>query len=135
MKKFLILFLFWCAPAFANDIICHDKGKITEKHYSISIDKFNLPDGQGGWLIPSNCLEVSREKFNAITSDDKVDPSIIGSGDEKIVKKSVEELAAEQKAKDDAKKAKDDARQAVIDDLKKTGLKDETIDFILNTRR
>lgn len=51
--------------------------------------------------------------------------------DDKIVAKSVLELAAEKQVKDDAVRIAQEKRQAVIDDLKKLGLKDETITFLI----
>lgn len=101
------------------EYIQYDKdGKIVNKWYSADP---SVVEGK------ANVLQVTRDAFNAL-------------GEFSVVKdgKLTEMNLAEKSALATAKQAEVDLaiakKQAVMDDLKKIGLKDETIDYLLNSR-
>lgn len=123
-----VIGLFIVSTVYAGDYVCYDaNGYIVEKYYSI--------DGNHSAASRSDCIEISRNKFNILNEMVKVEPSIIGKGDDKIISKTAKELSDEKKLKDDAITAKKLEYQAVIDDLKQVGLTNETIIYLLNSNR
>ena len=126
MKKILIItILFIPTIALANDIICFDnKGYITEKYYS--------KDGNHPAASRTDCLTISREKFNSLTDDNKVDGNIIGTNDDKVIEKTDKEKQDDQKAIDDSIQVQEDFVNSIKGKLKAQGFTDEEIIFILN---
>ncbi len=75
MSKYLILFLLISTPALAGDFVCHSGGTITEVVQSRGEPYYSRAD----------CLSITRTTSEQITKYYKVDPSIVGTNDDKVV--------------------------------------------------
>ena len=97
-KLLIIFFLLFCSPAYAGDYVCWDtNGRITHKY--ISVDGSDLRKR-------ANCMKISRQKIKSLTRYSKVNRSIVGDNDSKIVEMTDIEKAELNKPSASAKKRK-----------------------------
>jgi len=126
MIKTIVIFFSLCNLVFAGEYVCFSptNGYITERYYSV--------DGNHPSASRSDCINISRRKFNSLQSDNKVDPSVVGpDNDAKIVKKSAEEIKAEQDEAQAKQVVRDNLISSIRTKFKLLGFTDEETAYIL----